>query len=267
MGGFTSLAPLLAGRRLKLATLLHESNAFAGKANRLSSKFCDLVLLGMKAVEVFFPGKNTSVVGTPLRDSLSQSPTREEALAFFGLSESKRTLLVMGGSQGARGVNDNILKALPLLDEEKLQVIHLTGPNELETVQKGYAAMPAVQAHVAPFCQQMEMAYAAADAAVSRSGASSLTELSAFGVPTLLIPYPHAADDHQTCNAQVYVKVNAAEMIQESELSPQKMAELLASLLTDDQKRATLRAGMLKLSPVGAADAICDAIEGICQRP
>lgn len=260
MGGFTSLPPVLAGRRLGLRTFVHESNAVPGKANKLTAKFCTGVLLGLEDCAKFFPADKTRVTGTPLRTALQQPVDAAEARKFFSLEEGKKTILVMGGSQGARGVNRAVSLALAKLDPAAVQVVHLTGPAEYETVRAAYALLPAVHAHVAPFCQRMELAYTVADLAVSRSGASSLTELSAFGVPTILVPYPTAADDHQRRNADVFTRAGAAVAVEESTLTGDSLAELFASLLLNPDKCAALSTAMRRLAPRDAAEQVCEAI-------
>ncbi len=260
MGGFTSLPPLYAGRKLQIKTLLHESNAFPGKANRLSAKFCDTVLLGLGEAAHHFPAAKTSVVGTPLRSALRAEVTTAEAWEFFQLPPGVPVLLVMGGSQGARGVNEAVLGALAHLDEKVLQIIHLTGPQEIESVRKAYTSTP-FKAHVAPFCQRMELAYAIATVCISRAGASSLAELSAFGLPTILIPYPSAADDHQTKNAEVFVRAKAALMVQERDLTGARLATMLQDLLAHADVRASLRHNMQQLGHADAAERVCAACE------
>ena len=265
MGGFTSLPPLYAGRKLKLKTLLHESNAFPGKANRFSAKFCDLVLLGLGDCASHFGKIQTRVVGTPLREALRYPVNREEAAKFFGIDATRPVLLVMGGSQGARGVNEAVLAAVPQLDPHSLQIIHLTGPQEFAAVSAAYAALPH-RSHVAPFCQHMEYAYALTTVCISRAGASSLTELSAFGLPTILIPYPHAADDHQTKNAEVFTRARAAVMVQESDLTSTRLLSIISDLLNHQAVRQSLQENMRLLSPKNSAALVCAAIEELCSQ-
>ena len=261
MGGFTSLPPVWAGRGLGLRTFVHESNAVPGKANRLTARFCTGVLLGLEACAKFFPLGKTTVTGTPLRTALLTKPDRAEALRFFGLSDSKSTVLVMGGSQGARGVNRAMVEALPLLASQGVQVLHITGPREYDGLKAAYDASP-VSSAVIPFCQEMGLAYAAADVAVSRSGASSLTELSAFGLPVILVPYPTAADDHQRRNADVFTQAHAALAVEEADLGGGRLGDLLSTLLADAEQRKRLGDAMRKLAPVDAAARVCDAVGG-----
>ncbi|MDB6070524.1 MAG: UDP-N-acetylglucosamine--N-acetylmuramyl-(pentapeptide) pyrophosphoryl-undecaprenol [Verrucomicrobiales bacterium] len=262
MGGFTSLPPVWAGKGLGLRTFVHESNAVPGKANRLTARFCTGVLLGLEACAKFFPAGKTQVTGTPLRTALLTRPDRAEALRFFGLSEGKKTVLVMGGSQGARGVNRAMVEALPMLAAQGVQVLHITGPKEYDGLKAAYDASP-VEAAVVPFCQEMGLAYAAADVAVSRSGASSLTELSAFGLPVILVPYPTAADDHQRRNADVFTAAKAAVAVEEAELGGGKLGDLLTALLADEAERQRLGEAMKTLAPADAAARVCDAVAGV----
>jgi UDP-N-acetylglucosamine--N-acetylmuramyl-(pentapeptide) pyrophosphoryl-undecaprenol N-acetylglucosamine transferase len=262
MGGFTSLPPAMAGRKLGLRTFVHESNAVPGKANRMTARFCDTVLLGLEACAKYFPKARVRVTGTPLRSSLCAPVDPREAREMFGLRDDRQTILIMGGSQGARGVNKAVVAALPGLAAaaERVQVLHITGPGDAETIAPEYAKFPGLTAHVAPFCQRMDLAYAVADVAVSRSGASSLTELSAFGVPTILVPYPFAADDHQRRNADVFTAAGAAIAVEEAEIGEGKLGGLLLELLGDGERRAGLAAAMRRLAPGEAAARVCDAI-------
>ncbi len=262
MGGFTSLPPAMAGRKLKLRTLIHESNAVPGKANKLTARFCDRVLLGLQACAPYFPSGKTMVTGTPIRTALLAPVDMAEADAFFGLQRGKRTILIMGGSQGARGVNRAVIESLPAFTARagEIQLIHITGPGEYDAIRSAHAACPQLQTYVAPFCQRMELAYSVADVAVSRSGASSLTELSVFGIPTVMIPYPTAADDHQRRNADVFTKANAALAMEEDTLRGEALAGALLTLLSDQPRREAMAARMRALAPQDAANRICDAI-------
>ncbi len=263
MGGFTSLPPAIAGRKLGARTFIHESNAIPGKANRLTAKFCDTVLLGLADCASCFPGAKTQVVGTPLRESLLRPVDRAEAYSFFQLDPAKTTLLVMGGSQGARGVNRSVIDALPQLDPARVQLIFLTGRDDeasgREAVQKA-----GFQAFVAAFSPRLDLAYALADLCVARSGASSLAELSHFGIPSILIPYPHAAEDHQTRNAEVYSRQSAAIQVAESELAGGRLAPILSRLLDSPDERTALSAHCRALGVPDAAQVIAQVIEQAC---
>ncbi len=262
MGGFTSLPPAMAGKKLGLKTFVHESNAVPGKANRMTAKFCHWVLLGLAQCAKHFPAGRTKVTGTPLRPSIMPPVDINEARAFFDLPEGKQTILVMGGSQGARGVNHAVIAALPGLAAaaDRVQLLHITGPGEYETVRAACAAVPGLTARVLPFCQRMELAYALASVAVCRSGASSLTELSAWGIPSVLVPYPTAADDHQRRNAHIFTEAGAAVMVEETAIAAGELAPLLLGLLADPGKLAALGEAMRRMAPADAAGQVCDVI-------
>lgn len=262
MGGFTSLPPAMAGRKLKLKTFVHESNAVPGKANRMTAKFCRMVLLGLDQCAKHFPADRSRVTGTPLRPSILPPADTAEAHAFFELPAGKQTILIMGGSQGARGVNNAVIAALPALAAaaDRVQLLHITGPGEYDAVRAACAAAPALTAKVIPFCQRMELAYAISSIAVCRSGASSLTELSAWALPAVLAPYPFAADDHQRRNADIFTTAGAAIAVEEKDIAAGQLGPLLLNWLADTQKLNALSAAMHRMAPEGAADKICDVI-------
>jgi UDP-N-acetylglucosamine--N-acetylmuramyl-(pentapeptide) pyrophosphoryl-undecaprenol N-acetylglucosamine transferase len=203
MGGFTSTAPVIAGRMRGIPTFIHESNAFPGKANRHTARFVRVVLLGFRECATYFPKAQTEFTGTPIRSTLRRMD-RKEALEKLGLHPGIPTLLVMGGSQGASGINQALIKAMPSLQNIPLQVIHLSGSRDERLLEDNYRREN-IPAHVAAFHHRMEEVYSAADFVIARAGAASLAELAAFALPALLIPYPYAADDHQTRNAEIFV--------------------------------------------------------------
>lgn len=259
MGGFTSLAPILAGRKRKVPTFVHDSNAIPGKANRLNARFCTAVLLGFAECAQHFPKQECIVTGTPVRGSLVQTIDRVKAVESFGLSAERKTLLVMGGSQGARGINTALSKALPALKDTKLQVIHLTGVQDETMMRDAYAAA-GVPAFVAAFFHEMERAYSAADMAIARSGAASLTELSHFGLPSILIPYPFAAEDHQTLNAKIFEQAGAAVLLPERDATAGVLAQHIRSMLIEPGRLAEMSSRAAALAPRDAAVQVADVI-------
>ncbi|MDD5198780.1 MAG: undecaprenyldiphospho-muramoylpentapeptide beta-N-acetylglucosaminyltransferase, partial [Terrimicrobiaceae bacterium] len=260
MGGFTSTAPLLAGRFAKIPTFIHESNSIPGKANQIAAKFVDHILIGFQACERFFPGKDCSVVGTPIRQDLGERIPRDEALKLFQLDPGRRTLLVMGGSQGAAGINQLLYKAAPLLREANVQLIHLTGEREDRLAAANYLREQ-IPAYVAPFHHRMQEVYSAADIVVSRAGAASLSELSHFGLPSILVPYPHAAENHQEVNADIFVEAGAAEKFLEANASPDALARRIVELLSDERTREHMVAAAKSISPDDSAARVADVIE------
>jgi UDP-N-acetylglucosamine--N-acetylmuramyl-(pentapeptide) pyrophosphoryl-undecaprenol N-acetylglucosamine transferase len=260
MGGFTSIAPLAAAWRRGIPAYLHDSNAIPGKANRLGARFCREVLLGFGDCARHFPGRAVRVTGTPLRSELIVDvPARARALRCLGLEPDTRTVLVMGGSQGAAGINAAMAGAAAQLRDGGLQIIHLSGERDAAKLGEAYRAVGA-SAVVLPFCDRMQDVYAAADLAVSRSGAASLTELSWFGLPSVLIPYPHAAEDHQTLNARIFEKAGAARLLPESEVTGASLASLITSLFASGASLETMAAASKSLAPHDAAKKVADVL-------
>jgi UDP-N-acetylglucosamine--N-acetylmuramyl-(pentapeptide) pyrophosphoryl-undecaprenol N-acetylglucosamine transferase len=268
MGGFTSLAPLVAGWQEKRPTLIHESNAIPGKANRLNARFCKVVLCGLGACVAHF-AKNKKLtdirtVGTPVRSSMTKTGA-EDPHAFFKLDPSKKTLLIMGGSQGARGVNRAVALALKDLFAMGVQILHITGPADYQEVRDAYAPFSDMPHSVLSFCHQMELAYRVADLALARSGASSLSELAWFGVPSLLIPYPFAAEDHQTRNAEIYDRAGAAQMIREDSLNGESLVRAVMAILRSPERHATMKTAAEGLAVRDSADQIARIVQGLAK--
>jgi UDP-N-acetylglucosamine--N-acetylmuramyl-(pentapeptide) pyrophosphoryl-undecaprenol N-acetylglucosamine transferase len=259
MGGFTSTAPILAGRMRGLPTFLHESNAIPGKANKLNARLAKVVLLGFRECAPHFGRAKSEVTGTPIRRDLVDRLPKEAALGVFGLAPERRTLLVMGGSQGARGINRSVAAALPHLSDRAVQVIHLAGAEDEAMLGEAYRAA-GIPAFVAAFHHKMEQAYSAADLAIARSGAASLTELSHFALPSLLIPYPYAAEDHQTLNARIFEKAGAALLLPESGLTAEGLAQKLLWCLDDPARLSEMSACSARLAPRDAAERVAEMI-------
>ncbi len=265
MGGFTSTAPMLAGRVLGVPAFIHESNAIPGKANRLNAHLARSVLLGFaECAERFPPRTPCEVTGTPIRDSLRERPEPRVARTLFGLTqEGLKTVLIMGGSQGAHGINRAVQNSLPFW-KNQLQVIHLTGRDDEQALREAYAQQ-SVPAYVAAFHHRMQEAYSAADFVVARSGAASLSELAFFGLPSLLIPYPAAAEDHQTLNAKIFTDAGAALALKESEATDETLASRVLEVVNNPEKLAAMGAKSRELSPGDAATRVVETIEKRCQ--
>jgi UDP-N-acetylglucosamine--N-acetylmuramyl-(pentapeptide) pyrophosphoryl-undecaprenol N-acetylglucosamine transferase len=260
MGGFTSFAPLYAGRKEGCTTLIHESNAIPGKANKLNARYSDIVLCGLDACKAHFPKHDdVRVVGTPIRSSMRKQHS-DDPRAFFKLDKDKRTLLIMGGSQGARGVNRAVGQALDQFEKMGIQVLHIAGPTDYEEVRDVYAKIPMLKQHVAAFCHRMDLAYRAADLAIARSGASSMAELAYFGVPSLLVPYPFAAEDHQTRNAEIFDKAGASRLMSEKDLNADTLADAVRSIFNDPRKAGEMKKAAQKLAVKNSAEKIADLI-------
>lgn len=263
MGGFTSLPPVYAGHQMGLKTFIHDSNARPGRANVLTSRFCTQVFLGLDAARAFFPNRETVTTGTPVRPEIVNPPSREEAADRFQLDPDKTTILVTGGSQGARRLNELSAEASAKLPPDT-QVLHIAGALDFERVCEIAAGRP--NHKVLGFCDQMPAAYALADLVIARSGASSLTEIAISGHPSILVPYPFAADDHQTRNAEVFADAGAAKLVQERELDAEKLASLATSILQDLPTYKRMAKAARALAIPDAADRVCAAIEATLQK-
>ena len=258
MGGFTSLPPVYAGHKLGLKTFIHDSNARPGRANVMTSRFCTQVFLGLEAAKSFFPDRETVVTGTPVRPEILHLPNREEAAALFGMDPEKTTILVTGGSQGARRLNELSAEAAGKLPSGT-QVLHIAGALDFARVSEIAQGRP--NHKVLGFCDQMPAALAIADLVIARSGASSLTETATSGHPSILVPYPFAADDHQTRNAEVFAEAGAAKLVQERDLDAEKLASLAISILQDLPTYKRMAKAARALAIPDAAERVCAAIE------
>lgn len=259
MGGFTAMMPVLAGRLGQLPVFLHDSNAIPGKTTRAAARFAKTVFLGLGEAASALPGRRTRVVGTPVRSEFRALPDRAEAARRFDLDPRKKTLLVLGGSQGARALNRSAVEALAGFDPSVVQAILLTGASDNEGTLSHLRdrGLPH-EVRVLSFCRDMPAAYACADAAVARAGASTLCELAMVGLPAILVPYPHAAEDHQTANALAYSTKGAAEILPEPRLTGPVLAGLLRQWWNDEARLATMAAAMKSLAHPDAAESMAD---------
>lgn len=263
MGGFTSTAPVLAGRMRGIPTFIHESNAIPGKANRLTARMVRAVLLGFKECAAFFPRVRTEVTGTPIRADLKRVD-RGLARRKLGLREDLSTVLVMGGSQGASGINQSVIKSLPALQGQPFQVIHLAGARDERLAADNYQREN-IPAYIAGFHHAMEEVYSAADFAIARSGAASLAELAAFSLPAILIPFPYAAEDHQTRNAEIFARADAALILKESDLASDLLAQKIRELIDDPNRLRRMAENSARLAPKNAAALVVETMERYTQ--
>ncbi|HEU6448341.1 MAG TPA: undecaprenyldiphospho-muramoylpentapeptide beta-N-acetylglucosaminyltransferase [Verrucomicrobiae bacterium] len=258
MGGFTSAPPVFVGKDFGAKTFLHESNTIPGKANRYLARFVDEAFVGFAETQSKLRAKKVSVAGTPVRP---QFQIQETAKCRTGLhlDPNLPTILVVGGSQGASGLNEMILSALPLLAQKNWQWLHLTGANDLEKVEAAYAVKN-LKAVVKPFLSEMDLALGAATVCVSRAGASSLSEIAAKRLPSLLVPFPAAADNHQFFNAVAFEKSGAAELLEQKNSTPEKMAAILIELVENQNVRAQMQSALAQWHTPNAAALVVERI-------
>lgn len=261
MGGFTSAGPVLAARALRIPAFLHESNTVPGRANRLLARCAQEVFVGFPGAAARFRTGATPT-GTPVRTRFG--PADEAGCRrSLGLEPDRPVILVAGGSQGARGVNDIVLRALPGAKSmlPHWQWLHLTGPAEEDRVRRAYAA-EGIDGVVHGFWDRMETALGAASAAVCRAGASSLAELAAMRVPTVLIPFPHAADNHQFYNACAFESTGASVLIEQKDLQPEHLLAALRPMVEDSNLRIRMQAALEVWNRPDAARSMIDRMLG-----
>jgi UDP-N-acetylglucosamine--N-acetylmuramyl-(pentapeptide) pyrophosphoryl-undecaprenol N-acetylglucosamine transferase len=218
VGGYSSFPVLRVAQSNGIPTFIHESNSFAGKANMMLGKKATKIFVATDGMEQFFPANKIVVTGNPVRASIAHSKvTQAEALLFFGLQSNIKTVLVVGGSLGAKSINDAIANHIETFAEQGLQLIWQTG----KTNAAYYKALANGKSNVwvSEFITQMEMGYAAADIVISRAGAMAVTELCVAGKPSIFVPYPFAAEDHQTANAMALVNKKAALLVKDSDVN------------------------------------------------
>ena len=261
MGGFTSAPPVFAGKFLGAKTFLHESNTIPGKANRWLARFVDEAFVYFPETASRLHARETEVIGMPVRPQFLEAMDPSAARRALGLEADRPVLLVMGGSQGASGINDLILSALPLLTEAapEMQFLHLTGVRDFEKVKAAYTAQKC-RAVVRAFLSEMDLALGAATVAVSRSGASSLAELAATKLPSILIPYPTAADNHQFFNAVAFAAEGAASIAKQTHTKPERVAREIVSLMSDLDLRRGMKAALAKWHTPDSARQIAQRI-------
>ena len=264
MGGFTSAVPLLLGRHLQLPTLIHESNAIPGRVTRFIAPLVNKTLLGFAGCANYLRRAHCVVTGTPVRRGLERID-RAVAAEKFGLNPALPTVLVMGGSQGAHGINQLVLQMLPLWHDqrEEVQFIHLAGQADANIAEINYRRQR-LTAVVQAFSTQMEHFYSLADVVISRSGAASLTELSHYHLPAVLIPYPAAADDHQSFNARIFEAAGAAKILTESKTTGDLLYQAVADILRDTPRRRQMGEAAGKLAGEDAARRVAEEIEASC---
>lgn len=258
VGGYSSFPVLRYAQRHGIPSFIHESNSRAGRTNILLGKKAERIFTAGEGMERFFPAGKILITGNPVRSAISRSRiTREEGIRFFGLNPEKKTVLSIGGSLGAQSINTAIDKGMNELLSGHLQLIWQTG--------KPYAAVAAAHAAehkevwVNAFINEMEYAYAAADVVISRAGAMAIAELSVMRKPVVFVPYPFAAEDHQTENARRLVDKNAALMIADKEAAG-KLTSLVRELAGDEDRLAVLGNNIGKLAVMDADESIAENV-------
>jgi UDP-N-acetylglucosamine--N-acetylmuramyl-(pentapeptide) pyrophosphoryl-undecaprenol N-acetylglucosamine transferase len=256
-GGFASGPTLFMANRLGVKTVIQEQNSYPGITNKLLSKKANKICVAYDGLERFFPAEKIIKTGNPVRqDLLDIEEKRKEAFIHFGLKKDKETLVVIGGSLGARAINNLIEKHINWLVENNIQVIWQTGKLYYDEFKK-YDELEGVQTHA--FLNRMDLTYAAADFLISRAGASSISELCIVGKPVIFIPSPNVAEDHQTKNALSVVTKNAALLLKESEL--EMFQKMFLELINNPDLQQKLSKNIKALAMPNATKDIVSEIE------
>lgn len=259
VGGYVCLPALIAAQRLNIPTIIHEQNKRLGLANRIAAPKSDALFLSYPDTIGQYPKERAFVVGNPVRSGFINPPAREEAREKFGLRPHLPTVLVVGGSQGARSINDAVRGMLPELGHDEMQIVWMTGQEGANAARAAAADAP-VPVQVHPFILDMPAACAAADVIVSRAGASSTAEIAAIGKPSILIPYPHATDNHQEDNARAFDEAGAARLLLDSKCTAEALLRLVREVLADEHLRKRMSAAALGLAKPLAAEVIAEHI-------
>ncbi|WP_337287915.1 undecaprenyldiphospho-muramoylpentapeptide beta-N-acetylglucosaminyltransferase [Candidatus Methylomirabilis sp.] len=265
-GGYASVAMVLSGVLARVPTVIHEQNALPGLANRWLGRVVDHVAVAFDEAADFFPKRKVRVTGNPVRAELF-GISGAEAVTRLDLDPDRLTILIFGGSQGAHRLNQAVMEALPTLADwrERIQFIHATGPRDLASVRQGYDA-GGYRAVVEPFFQAMAMAYAAADLCFCRAGAGTVAELCALGKPSVLIPFPFAANDHQRYNAEALVASGGARMVLDRELNGATVAEIIRTFLRNREGLEAMARRAKTLAKPDAAIRLADLVTRTASR-
>ncbi|MDR2682893.1 MAG: undecaprenyldiphospho-muramoylpentapeptide beta-N-acetylglucosaminyltransferase [Dysgonamonadaceae bacterium] len=269
VGGYASGPLLKAASQKGIPTLLQEQNSYAGVTNKLLAQKASKICVAYDGMEQFFPKEKIVLTGNPVRPTLVRaqhiSPDeKREAFDYFGLNPEKKTILVIGGSLGARTINESIRTHWKSIEASDVQFIWQTGKRDYPSIAG--ALHPAPRAlHLTEFISRMDWAYAIADLVLSRAGAGSISEFCLLGKPVVLVPSPNVAEDHQTKNAQALVRKNAAVWIPDKDAVEQLVPEAL-KIVQDDARLNALSAHISKLALPDAANKIVDEIEKILRK-
>lgn len=256
-GGYAGFCPVLAGALLGLPTAVHEQNSVPGVTNRLLGRLVKRVFVSFDDRLGSFPAVKVTRTGNPVRADIAAMKRTEE--------RGRRNLLVLGGSQGARALNDAVVAALPQLLEARVNLLHQCGPADEARIREAYAHAGADPACVHGFIEGMAGAYAWADLALCRAGASTVFELAATGTPSVLVPFPFAAHNHQRVNAEHLADLGAAVLLDQKELSAQALAGLVPGLLGDTARLAAMSRAARTFARPEAAQLIADGLEELCR--
>ncbi len=265
VGGYAS-GPLLLAASLKgVPTLIQEQNSYAGLTNKVLARWAKRICVAYPGMDAFFPADKIRLTGNPVRSDIQQADARVAAgRQLFGLDPNRPTLLVIGGSQGARTINESMEAGLSRFVEAGVQVVWQTGTGFIDRARQAVTALGSPLIRAYDFIYEMDKAYAVADAVVSRAGALSVSELALVGRPAILVPFPQASEDHQTKNAMSLVSRDAALLVRDQDARHQLIGAAL-DLLTNQPQRDRLSTELKKLGKPNAARDIAEEVRKLAQ--
>jgi UDP-N-acetylglucosamine--N-acetylmuramyl-(pentapeptide) pyrophosphoryl-undecaprenol N-acetylglucosamine transferase len=260
LGGYGSVLPVVAAYITGIPIVLIEQNVIPGRANLLMARWADAVLCHWESSKKRFKKGHIVVTGVPIRSGIAENETAAGDNPF-GFDFKKKTLLIMGGSQGAQAINKVMLQSIPKLQTlvPGLQIIHLTGKHGYQDAKEAYNGM-GISSFVSEFYADIGAAYRLSDLVISRSGANTIAEITAVGIPAILIPYPYATDNHQYWNAYELSSAGGALIIKQEELKPERVIKLVSDLLMNDEMLNNMRRINKGLSKPFAAGRVVDKI-------
>ena len=265
VGGYASGPTLNKAAAMGIPCLIQEQNSYAGVTNKLLAKKAAKICVAYEGMERFFPAEKIMLTGNPVRQSLLETTvTREEALRSLGLDLAKKTVLLVGGSLGARTVNESVLRHLDLVEQSGVQFVWQTGKYYYADIQERLKGRELPNLKVMDFITDMGAAYRAADLVISRAGASSISEFCLIGKPVILVPSPNVAEDHQTKNALALANRDAALYVRDAD-APDTLLQLAVETVNDAAKLASLSQNVLKLALPNSAEIIAKEVIKLAQ--
>ncbi|MEJ1238444.1 undecaprenyldiphospho-muramoylpentapeptide beta-N-acetylglucosaminyltransferase [Chryseolinea sp. T2] len=265
-GGFASGPMMMAATRQGIPSLIQEQNSFAGLTNKQVAERVTRICVAYEGMDKYFPKDKIVLTGNPVRkDILTVASKRDRALAHFGFDANIKTLLIVGGSLGARTINESIIQGIDKLVASGFQLIWQTGKGYYDTYKARLDKYDLSRIRVQDFVKEVDLAYAVADVVISRAGAIAVSEICIAGKPVILVPSPNVAEDHQTKNAQALVSKDAAVLVKDVDASA-KLVDAALSLMQDQARRTALQANILKLAKPDATAAIVNEIEGMIRN-
>lgn len=266
VGGYASSAALGAANSMGIPTLLQEQNSYAGLTNKQLAKGAEKICVAYEGMERFFPAEKIMLTGNPVRQQLLETTvSHDDAVRSFGFDPQKKTILLVGGSLGARTINESVLQHLDLIKENNVQFVWQTGKYYSAEIAERLKGQDIPNLKVTDFITDMGAAYKAADLVVSRAGAGSISEFCLLGKPVILVPSPNVAEDHQTKNALALVNKQAALYVKDAE-APQQLLQLALDTVNDDTKLQSLSENVLKMALPDSAEIIAKEVIKLAEK-